>query len=530
MHGLCGILMRSPFRRLRGQAADDRGSLPLAMLLSLVAASLGALMLPTLVSENTSTRIDISRLHALNAAEAGLNVAVGQIRTAHDASGTGFVNLLPCGPLTGTVSNGEGTTYSVTISYYASDPNTVTAANPVLPCTLGSGPAASPFPNYALLVSTGTETRSGTTTNRTLQSTYRASTTNANTPGGQIQLGTDASLCLDVGSPHPTSNTPLTATDCAATDGGQQFIYTSNLYLEVASTVNDSQPMCLDSGPSPRPSSYPVLVQPCAVDADGKALARRQWEYDDDDRFESVSQANGVNSADNYCMSISLPAPSNTPFTVQACGSSGISFGPSASVGPGMAGESTGQLVNFAEFGRCLDVTQANVYFDPVLVNNPCHQDPGGDIYWNEAWHPGTVNADGSQTLSVWNGGEGNHKGNPSDPWCLSSPSLPGSTAVVTVNLVSCPIAVATQPSWRWTQHPYPTAAGAAVDLATVYTITDQNGFCLQPGPSQWYYGDEVGKVLSVISVAPCNGSKLQKWNADPQLLPSDPFGDTSEK
>src|SRR5919112_154102 len=75
---------------------DDTGSLPLAMLLILVSVSLSTLMTPMVLSQIDSTRVDSRRVHALHAAQAGLDVAMAHIRAADDGAGNGRIAKLPC--------------------------------------------------------------------------------------------------------------------------------------------------------------------------------------------------------------------------------------------------------------------------------------------------------------------------------------------------------------------------------------------------------------------------------------------------
>ena len=103
-----------PGRRLPS-SDDDRGSLAMALLAILVAGMLGGLMLPMVISQNKSTRFDITRVHALHAAQTGVDVALGRIQTSTTTDADGYVwgdpAKLPCfpddKPLTGT-ANGTG--------------------------------------------------------------------------------------------------------------------------------------------------------------------------------------------------------------------------------------------------------------------------------------------------------------------------------------------------------------------------------------------------------------------------------------
>ena len=59
---------------------------------------------------------------------------------------------------------------------------------------------------------------------------------------------------------------------------------------------------------------------------------------------------------------------------------------PDAAVGAGAAGASSGQLVNFNQFGRCLDVTNQDVT-SAYLIAWPCKQAPDPtNVAWNQRW------------------------------------------------------------------------------------------------------------------------------------------------
>ena len=106
--------------RRRGLSVDDdRGSIALLLLVILVGVSLGALLVPMIISQDRTTRFDTTRVQALDAAQAGLDAMLGKIRLVT----TGDAHLLPCpaSPTTGVV-NGGPAQYSVTVTYFTADP------------------------------------------------------------------------------------------------------------------------------------------------------------------------------------------------------------------------------------------------------------------------------------------------------------------------------------------------------------------------------------------------------------------------
>ena len=80
-----GLRIRNRFRHVRQQ--PERGSLPMAVLVMLVGIGLSATFAPMAINQRKSTTFDMARVHALNAAQAGMDVMVGKIRSATGSQG-----------------------------------------------------------------------------------------------------------------------------------------------------------------------------------------------------------------------------------------------------------------------------------------------------------------------------------------------------------------------------------------------------------------------------------------------------------
>ena len=68
---------------VRGHGAGPRGetgSMAMYLMFAIMGMALGALIVPMIITQARTTRSDTSRVHALDAAQAGLNVMVGRIR------------------------------------------------------------------------------------------------------------------------------------------------------------------------------------------------------------------------------------------------------------------------------------------------------------------------------------------------------------------------------------------------------------------------------------------------------------------
>jgi hypothetical protein len=242
-------------------------------------------------------------------------------------------------------------------------------------------------------------------------------------------------------------------------------------------------------------STYPYAASPSLNQS-------QEWSFDDNGKFEGADTDGTTNG---NCIS-TVPYSTPTVGAVlyeQGCSNGGfdtMTWNPDAQVGAGPAGNGTQQLVNYYEFGRCLDVTGTNV--DATnLITYPCKQAPAPkNITWNQKW---AYNTTTKQIITT-----------PGSNYCLQAPATLG--AVFTANVVltkACSTAAGTTQQW--------TEMGAVVgDYGSSYTITSNinSGVCLSLGPSllsgynnQW----------STIIVERCDGSLKQKWNAPANFVDS---------
>jgi hypothetical protein len=498
----------------RQSPGDDSGSIALALLLALVGITLTGLLVPVVLTQLATTRSYVKRSHALNAAQAGMDVALAHIRAANDGSGNGVLGQLPCGPFSGSVVSG-GPRYRVTISYLATDPRGQTdawvTAN-AMSCLSGGGVGSTP--SFASLRSEGDDQASGGfVARRTLRATYQFQTTNQNIAGGLIHVYQgNPDLCFDAGSTSPAAGTNLQLRACDAQSRAQAFAYTDDLNLQLVSSKTTSQPlgMCLDAAPT---TGTLVTFQPCV----SPAVPRQRWSLNDSSHFQGTTDGVNLNS---LCFRIQTPNTSGSFVVLGACGSS---FAPEAPTGAGAAGASSGQLVNFSQFGRCLDVTEFwNWTTYGYLISWPCKQAPSvTQVGQNQRWTLPTIAAAASS-------GTGRISSLVRDPntvaWCLQSP---GSVAAGQyVRITTCPLVGALPTNLTWTVY---TDTGT---YASSYQIVDGYGYCLQATdqeatpPDLYPYGSEISKII----VRACNGSTLQKWNAPPGILDSVPFKDLGEQ
>jgi hypothetical protein len=518
---LQGLARRLP------DADDDSGSLMFALLLVVLAGALASLMVPVLLISINGTRAEQRRVSALGAASAGIDVVMAQIRAANDGAGNGVLSKLPCGTLSGTVSAGSSATYSVTVKYYTTDPRGQSNPTQIL-CIANSGARSAPA--YGLVSSTGRDTSSSTFT-RTVQATYIFQSTNANIAGGLIHVYKTSSsndLCIDAGSTSPAVGTVVTVKTCVPGSAQQTWAYNSYLNLTLVSSKNSSPPngLCLDAG-TPEASNAVLKLQTCAF----PAIAQQQWSLNDSANFAGTSDGASLNS---FCFNVQNQNVSGSQIILSTnCNGTYDNiqtFSPEASVGAGAAGTTSGQLVNFSQFGRCLDIPNYDTGAG-YMIAWPCKQAPvATNVGWNQRWAlPATVgatakSAPGSISATDTNGNQ----------WCLTSPQ--SAAAGQYVYIVGCPGVLLT--SQKWTVYTNTTA------YATSYRIIDSSGdgsgtgtssttgLCLQPASQTSANTNDFfssGNQVMKLVVQVCSGSTLQKWNAPPNILAPLPLKDINE-
>jgi hypothetical protein len=493
------------------------------MLLALVGTTLSALLVPVVLTQLGATGQDVRRLDGLNAAQAGIDVALGHIRAADDGSGNGVLASLPCGPYSGNVGGASVGRYQVTIAYYSQNPHgqsdTWLAANDMT-CYPGSGTYTTPA--FAVVQAQGTDQATGafgTVPSRTLRAIYEFQTSNQNIAGGLVHVyktATSTDLCFDAGSSSPSAGTNLQMQPCSSGSGQQKFAYDTNLNIVlVATRTGTSLGMCLDAG-TPHAAGALVQFQPCSA----TTKPQQQWSINDAANLEGTSNGSTL---DGYCFNVQSPNTAGSfvilgTTTCKKAYDNVATFSPEAAVGAGAAGAAVGQLVNFSQFGRCVDVTEQNVLYS-YLIAWPCKQAPDpANVAWNQKWDlptfaAGAVSATGTVVttrLGV--------------DYCMKSPSAVGVGMYVTVT--PCPLTGSTPVNLTWTVY---LDTGA---YATSYVIRDGTGYCLQAtdpnaSPPDLY---PKGQSISKIIVATCNGSTLQKWNAPPNILNPLPLKDIIEK
>ena len=401
-------------RALRFNPGDERGSLAMLLMVTVVGLALSGMLIPIVVGQDRGTLFDKTRVHALDAAQAGIDVSLGRIRAAIDPStGIGDSAKLPCGPVSGKV-NGTGPSYTVTIDYFTIDP-TQNPSAPRMTCaehygTYYAGPPVAFTPSFARLTSVGTDGTAvnGASKGRTLISTYVLKTSNTNIAGGVIRIypaSSDADLdqlCIDAGDDNPAAGTVVTMQVCSTTTppiADQVFIYRSDLTIQQLSSITTTYPngLCLDTA-APPTAGNTVKLNACSPL--NSPPYTQQWSFNDWGAYQTGlpnSKNDGVLGPPNLCMNVASQTEGlqvNLATCVNSTTSATQAWIPQPSVGAGAA--VAPQWVNYLEFGRCLDVTNQNVNSDH-LIDYPCKQNPfAGAVAWNQKFAMPTIAANQS--------------------------------------------------------------------------------------------------------------------------------------
>ena len=530
--------MKTLIRRTKTSANDDEGSgLILVFLVMLISSALSLVLLEGAVSLAKQTSANNKRVTSLSAAQAGLDAGLAVIRSATDVTGAGDLSKIPCTVAPGTVDGttnsprpqgSTNATYKLLIAYYATDPTTqpdTWRKNSVNQINCPSGGHPDKVPMYALVTSTGKSTAGKA---RTVESTYIFTTSNQNISGGliHVQGGGDPGipdLCPDAGSAHPATGDVVTMQACDKNDQGQLWAYQGDLSFLLTSTTNDTgakAPMCIQAAGSPAAVGTQLKMAPClGLPTTGTIAIQQQFSYDDNGRFEnSKINSSGKPTLAGNCWVVTNANTTGSTININSCGQV---WRPEASVGAGMSGPATQQLVNYKEFGRCLDATNQDPNYS-FMIAYPCKQSPSpSEITWNQKYTFNGVVPSGS-TAAV-PGSISTYDTSNSTTYCLTSPMAVQPNPAIAgpfVRLNPCPGTIPTNMKWI-------EIGNSTGDYNKDYTIHDASNpsLCLAVGltgtgvPAASGLGE-----WSSLYVATCDGSLGQKWNAPPNV----PVGSTT--
>ncbi|MBO9556537.1 RICIN domain-containing protein [Cellulomonas sp.] len=500
--------------RPRAEGSDEGIALLTVVMMIMIMSALSILLLGVVTAQVKPTMFAGKNSRTVFAAEAGLDAALGQVRSAlgaADASGNvyGDPHKLPC-TVQGHVGGAKATTeYKVTMTYFYEDPAGKDAAwrsANKLACSTTTGLSISP--SFALLSSEGLDAGvpglATTAGDRTLETVYTFQVSNTNIDGGTIYAIGDKH-CLQATSQKAGATVVyVKGAVCGSDDPRQMWTYTKDyqIMLSVTNAGGSVVPLCM-TGNSDGGGNIEITLTKCVVDNHNQEFS---WEGGARWRGQ---KADGTNYS-SYCLNAGgvyddteLVGKTLKYGTCQGDNTLYGSFDPDARVGAGPAGFDTVQIVNFFEFGRCMDVTNEKVT-EPYMIVYPCKQDPSGGskLRWNHKWkYSEPTNKKGSlgaQQIVVKNGNPDTNYGVPNADYCLTTPLDTDSSTYVTMKQCS-----GSNANQKWTRN---------AELATYaesWTFTDRYGRCIT-------LGDKYDGKWSKMVVAKCNGLAEQKWNAPP--------------
>jgi hypothetical protein len=486
-----------------------------ALLFMVIVLGLSVVLVSSVLSQAAPAALAQKNTRTIYSAQAGLQTALGIMRSIPAAPSNGVVygtpSKLPC-TLTGNADGvADGVTYSVTVSYYSADP---TGLSGTALTSLAISCPVSTSPKFAIITSKGQGSAAlGVSNiaagNRTLSALYTFNVSNVNIPGGRI-LDSTSQFCLNAVTASVGSKVQFTKS--CANDATQLWIYDTDYELKLASTkVGASPGLCITGPLTPTDATQDALLQTCLASTDaGRWNQLWSWTGSYTWQGQNLDIASGPSS-----WNLGFPGTvSSTTFLQVVNGLSGT-FTPSTLIGAGAAGYNTHQLVNYKEFGRCADVT-GEAIGATAMISYPCKQDPTGtgkNLKWNHHWYykeapmygpPANPLLASSVSTTIYV----NLTNVNTAQYCLQSPT--GGAAPFFPTFVLCD-GSASQ-NWKRT---YDTGT-----YSTSYWIQDNLGRCLQTDPTQLYKSN-----YSELDVASCNGGDAQKWNAPPAVVSSDVGG-----
>ncbi|MGW9627352.1 hypothetical protein [Microbacterium sp. NPDC055521] len=508
--------LRAALRRRHLGRHDEGSALLMTVVFTLFAGGIMLVLLSVLLSQMQAIQLAQKNTRTGYAAQAGIQATLSTLRSnteskvvAGTAADYGNPSKLPQA-VTGSVDGG-GLAYSVTVKYYAEDP-TNKDSTWLDAYELKFAPGGKPLkqPRFARIVSTGSDAGSaaGAAMNRTVTALYTFTTTNVNIPGGRIN-SSDGNSCLKAATATVGSVINMVTSANCTDDTLNLWVYDTDYRLKLASTIGKSTVLCITgqqwvaTSSGTNSSTVDATLRKCEA-SNTAAHGNQLWSWEPPGSWVGQNKANSART--NRWLSL------ESGKVVEKTSTTGV-FNPTPSVGAGAASYATNQIVNYNEFGRCMDVTDEQIG-KAFMIVYPCKQDPGGtgvNLKWNHKWYytepSGAAVSSAAQAISV--------KLNNSTPYCLTT----SGTSNTDVRFEACsPGNVASlNAKQKFIRN------GNTGNTLTSYTfqLADDRTRCLAAVP-------ESGYGWSHVRLIPCNGSTTQKWNA-PALITGSSLGGYKE-
>jgi hypothetical protein len=514
----------------RDQLKSDNGVAMMSVLLFMILlAGMSLVLLTVILGQIGPSYLAQKGTKTVYAAQAGLQSALSVIRSAAAAPNAlgvvyGNPRILPCtvnGNLDGST---EAVKYAVTVRYFTEDPTGKPEswlASKEMGCSASigvttRGTTTNAAPSYALITSKGqasaTPGAAAADGNRTVAAIYKFRVTNVNVPGGRIfdplnleclQAEPLVGGAIGVGSLVYYRAKAQCVDDSGPLDAAQLWIYGTTYQIKLASSTDGVTPgLCISGIPSTTGTPNKAKLETCRTGSD---RYNQLWSW----TGEHTWQGQQASISNGYASSwLGRSTETGTKYLQVTAGHS-TTFAPDPKVGAGAASSATNQIVNYKEFGRCLDVTGTRID-DPFMITYPCKQDPSGTgtpvgtgkLAWNHKWYYTEVTTTPLvQQIYVYDQGTV-----PSGKRCLQTTGTTGVRQYPTFK--SC--SGSTLQDWK--------RVYKSGDYSTSYLILDSANRCLtaNENPTDLYTTDGSGNAWSKVTVAACTGQDNQKWNAPP--------------
>jgi hypothetical protein len=566
-------LRRLIMARVRDGGSEGGVAMLTAILFMIIMAGVASMILGVVTAQVAPSYSAQKGTKTIYSAQAGIQAALAVIRTASKtqtinglATTVGDVTKLPCTVSAPTNGTSDGNAYTVTISYYSTDPtahakdSTWLKSNSVgcvLPNPTSYGSAT--VPKFALLAAAGSATQIpviATIGNRSITAVYQFKLSNANIPGGLI-TNTGATACLQVVTAAGGSQigwAPIASCGQLSANAARQlWTYTPTWQLALASSqVGGAGGYCITGSVAPGKTTGTALLAACLTTSDANRW-NQLWSWTGDYTWVGeLPDISGPNT-NPYLVATKPPAvvaaigsylspgvadgttPSATTF-LQVTTSVVGTLAPTSLVGAGGAQHSTHQLVNYAEFGRCADVTNlvqpGTAGSLPFMISYPCKQDPtGGTSYitWNQKWFyceetdiipvpipacagklpDGVAISASHQQLYVY------YNDNTSQKYCFTAPTAPTTPpSPATQTPVYGPYFAACATSGPLVARQIWNRVYNTGDFTSSYLMINvSDGLCLGANSGELF---KTSPAISDITLSQCNGQTYQQWNAIP--------------
>lgn len=501
--------IRTRLDEARHRRPDDGIAMLSSIMVILIMTSLSILVLGLVLSQTMPTQFARKNTQSIYAAEAGIETALGVLRTAQgnpDFVGAvyGDISKLPC-TLGGTVAApGGALAYTVKVRYYRDNPagqNETWLNSKKLNCVPGSGTTLQPL--FAYITSTGDAPSESAVADdqgiRTMSSIYRFNTTSTNVVGGRI-YSYETKYCLRADGTTAGSLISYVLVDsCGVDDDRELWVWDTDYRIKLAvSTLPGSGPPLCITGPSSNTSTLnQARLQECAATT-GTTRWNQLWSWEAGARWKGENT--DITNYGSFCLRAQTSNPTGSKLHTGSCGDKVDwgSFNPDPAVGAGAAGPSTKQVVNFLEFGRCFDVTWASVTHEHMIIY-PCKQDPSGGskLDWNHKWfysEPAGEVGSIETTIMV----RQNNIDDANNRYCLKATST-----TTYPKLDKCNSA---DPAQKWIRY------ADTGNYQTSYTFVPKANASRCIGLGEKFEG-----AWSKMVLTDCTGGLDQKWNAPPE-------------